>query len=1284
MPHVRRRPVRPPGRRLLAAALSATVIAAASPALADPGDSTSAGSGATPTATTAAATTPGSSTVTLVTGDRVAFTGRGADLQVTGVTPAPDRERIGFTRYRLNGHEYVLPTDAEELIGDGTVDEALFDVTGLVSLGYDDEHRDTVPVLATGTAGEHDGLGGKPLASAPTGTELTRSLPRLGVTALKVDKDRAATAWTRLTGRGTGKARSESAAAERLWLNGKVKATLDVSVPQIGATAAWKSGLTGKGVKVAVLDTGYDTGHPDLAGRVVAEKNFVAYADGVQDGNGHGTHVSSTIAGSGAASDGRLKGVAPDVELIEGKVLDDSGLGDYAEILAGMEWAVAQGADVVNMSLGGDATDGTDVLSAAVNRLSADSDSLFVVAAGNSGTAYTVGAPGAADAALTVGSVTKKSAVSSFSSRGPRVGDDAVKPEIAAPGSGIVAARAKGTLAEEAVDSSYARLSGTSMATPHVAGAVALVKQAHPDWSGEQLKAALVGAAGEVEQADVFDVGAGIVDVPAAADAPVTAEPVVLSTVQAAQPVADSEPAVRRITYTNTSDRTLRLAVGAETTGPDGSAAPAALAALDTDHIAVPAHGSATVELMLAPAAAAKAGAYSGIVTASANGQSIRTPYALTVRQTSHTLTLVGAANRPGVDNSYTNAVIQNTATGEAVRTSVAAGKTKKLVLEEGAYRVFGHVWEQRLSGTTEVASGAVHYAQQVALDGDRELTVDIADAKPVTLDIDRDDAVSSTHAGTGLVSSVGSAQDSSGTTGLIAPLNAYAHSVYAVASTGPEMPGLTFFGAGSFQQPWITARDTSSGKPIDVEITPYYFAGWYGDVTGAVVDVGNGADISGLDLAGKIVLFEPGYTAPAAQRTARYKAIKSAGAGLILLSGYISGTEPTDPVLSINATNTKRLRALLTAGPLELRVTGTRASEYHYLTFHQVEGRVPGGIRWTDRAADLAKVRTSAWAPGYPNDVKGLYGWIKHDGLIWVQQYTVLRSPFTTDLYVSADVPWTTATFHILDAEDTVVGAQYTDATEYEAGRTYSDEWLKAPFNPSLSVRGGDGEPQVARSGDDLSIQLPMFSDAAGHLSEWLPGKDTGSTVLTRDDGTLVADNDVPGRGAFKLPQNAAWYRLKVSAHRDGGPTEEGSDWPVSDSVTDEWRFRSGHVSGSRSQAAELLDIRYDLPLNGREEIEAGEPAAFHVSVARQTGSTGDAPVKEVGVEYSVDGGTTWTEAPVRADGDRWAVSLPALDQGRVALRTHAVAADGSEVTETVLRAFEVGCVEWWCGLVG
>src|SRR5262249_50823736 len=151
---------------------------------------------------------------------------------------------------------------------------------------------------------------------------------------------------------------------------GRVHATIDPWVAQIHAPEAWAAGYDGAGTTVAVLDTGYDPTHPDLAGIVTGTANFTTDAS-VVDGNGHGTHVASTIAGTGAASAGLHGGVAPGARLAIGKVLDASGTGQDSWVLAGMQWAVASGADVVNMSLGGDVGDGTDPLSRAIDELSA-------------------------------------------------------------------------------------------------------------------------------------------------------------------------------------------------------------------------------------------------------------------------------------------------------------------------------------------------------------------------------------------------------------------------------------------------------------------------------------------------------------------------------------------------------------------------------------------------------------------------------------------------------------------------------------------------------------------------------------------------------------------------------------------------------------------------------------------------------------------------------------------------------------------------------------------------
>ena len=364
--------------------------------------------------------------VTLVTGDRIVLSG--GDPARASVKQGPGRANVTFSVMRTKDHLYVVPSDVQHRVAGGKLDRRLFDVTGLIKAGYDDRSSNSIPVVVT-YAGKVQPR------SAASGATVTRQLPVVNGAAMKVDKAKAATFLTQITS-----ARS-AASVRKVWLDGKREISLDQSVPQIGAPAAWEAGYTGNGVPVAVLDTGIDKSHPDLAGQVAGAKNFTEESD--EDLVGHGTHVASTIAGTAAASSGRYKGVAPDAKLYDGKVCDQGGCPESA-ILGGMEWAANEvKAKVVNLSLSGTDTPEVDPLEEAVNRLTAQSGTLFVIGAGNDGPGEsTVGSPGSADAALTVGAVDKQDKLADFSSRGPRVGDDGIKPDVTAPGVDIVAAKA--------------------------------------------------------------------------------------------------------------------------------------------------------------------------------------------------------------------------------------------------------------------------------------------------------------------------------------------------------------------------------------------------------------------------------------------------------------------------------------------------------------------------------------------------------------------------------------------------------------------------------------------------------------------------------------------------------------------------------------------------------------------------------------------------------------------------------------------------------------------------
>lgn len=260
-------------------------------------------------------------------------------------------------------------------------------------------------------------------------------------------------------------------------------------IKRVNAPAAWPR-VTGRGIKVAVIDTGIDARHPDLAANIGGGVNVAdpKRPDDFADDQGHGTHVAGTIA---ALRDGRgVAGVAPAAKLYGVKVLDADGNGTYSEIIAGIEWAARNKMDVANMSLG--ASEGSAALRKAV--VAATRAGLVIVAAAGNDSGGPVSFPGAYPEVIAVSSSDGRDRLSEFSSVGPEV-------DFIAPGSDI----------PSTVPGGYAVNSGTSMASPHVAGLAALaVAQGARGASG--VKAALQAASSKLPELSASQQGAGLID----------------------------------------------------------------------------------------------------------------------------------------------------------------------------------------------------------------------------------------------------------------------------------------------------------------------------------------------------------------------------------------------------------------------------------------------------------------------------------------------------------------------------------------------------------------------------------------------------------------------------------------------------------------------------------------------------------------------------------------------------------------------------------------------------
>lgn len=296
----------------------------------------------------------------------------------------------------------------------------------------------------------------------------------------------------------------------------------------IGADQLHARDVDGSGVGVAMIDTGVSD-VADLEGRVVHGIDLTGDNDGV-DRFGHGTFVAGIIAGDGASSDGMYDGVAPGAHLISVKIAGEDGSSDVSQLLAALQWVVSfkdtYDIEVLNLAIGTDSTQSwtIDPLNYAVQR-AWDAGIVVVVAAGNVGPdSGTILKPADDPYVITAGASDGMSTiprdddiVPDFSSRGPTA-DGISKPDLVAPGAHLIGLRAPGSTVDQLapyarVDEHYFRGSGTSFSAAAVSGAAALLKQAHPDWTPDQVKGALLSTVADGPAEDPNVDGAGGLDV---------------------------------------------------------------------------------------------------------------------------------------------------------------------------------------------------------------------------------------------------------------------------------------------------------------------------------------------------------------------------------------------------------------------------------------------------------------------------------------------------------------------------------------------------------------------------------------------------------------------------------------------------------------------------------------------------------------------------------------------------------------------------------------------------
>ncbi|MGW1091420.1 S8 family peptidase [Streptomyces sp. NPDC002596] len=1238
----RARPARA-GRRAL---LIATSVALVSGALLPAAGSASAAPAA-PEATGHSRTPIHQYDITLVTGDVVHYTD-GLGKQDTVTVDRPDGAVGGVHVQQAGDDIYVLPDEANALIASGKLDRRLFNVSTLATMGYDDKKTGGIPLIATYPASK-----ARSLPAAPRGAEKVRQLDSIHGVALKADKDTTRSFWNDIA--RTPTARSLDNGIAKLWLDGRVEASLKDSVPQVNAPQAWAEGYDGKGTKVAVLDTGIDPTHPDVKDRILESKSFVPGQE-VLDKNGHGTHVASTIAGSGAASDGVNKGVAPGADLIIGKVLGNEGSGEDSGIIAAMEWAKAEGADVVSMSLGSSIPDdGTDPMSQAVDTLSADDGPLFVIAAGNAYGAGTIGSPGSADKALTVAAVDKQDGRAGFSSMGPLTRSYGLKPDLSAPGVNINAAASQ---AVPGISGMYQQMSGTSMATPHVAGAAAILKQRHPDWSGQRIKDALMSSSKRLPDYTPYEQGTGRLDVKAAIDTTIEATGSV-AVASYDWPHSASDPvAERKITYRNTGteDVTLKLATDTDS----------AAYTLSTSEVTVPAGSTAEAVLSLDPAKVPSNTTFSGqVIAKDAAGTTVaHTGFALNKEQELYDLTLKlrDRAGEP-MDGYVVLGLL-----GDQNLNVVAVSGDTTLRLPPGNYTA----WTAADIAGDRADSKAIAFlaAPETILDKPTTITLDASEAHKVSVKTPKETETRQLR------------YDMART----APNGIVQRDAYQIPLTYDQLwAGPTkkvTQGSFSFLTRWRQGEKlidlTADGRDVPVAVQGGSPVAEDSSQNLTGVFAGNGAesDYQGLDVKGKAVVVRRSDAVSAAERltnalAAGAKALfvvnDAPGVAMEWYTEY--GTTTTIPVASVQQLAGESLIKAATRGE-KLTMTQRRFARYLYDLVDRHNGTVPDrSLAFAPTTSQLAKVENTFY--GHKAVLGGGYRYDIPDYGFGIGFTEYEKFPGTRDEWVT---PLPGASFwyedhSVFNATETGFAHEMRSGdTDYTAGRTYPAEW----FAPISRPRLGTGYWGPFRSVyNDIQFNFTPWTDSGAGHSGAMPEDeyDTTTTAFYQGD-TLI--KKVAGRAGFawdvspeKLP-----YRFVLDSTRDGDV------WKTSTRTHTEWNFVSGQMDQNGPWQADLpllqLDYKVDTDLAG--DVEAGKLTEVGLSSGTQEWLDGAVKAKKASLSVSYDDGRTWSATELRRTSEgNWTATFktPKKAGGFVSLKAHAEDGIGLGIDQEIIRAF-------------
>jgi hypothetical protein len=802
-----------------------------------------------------------------------------------------------------------------------------------------------------------------------------------------------------------------------------------------------------------------------------------------------------------------------------------------------------------------------------------------------------------------------------------------------------------------------------------VAGAAAILLQQHPDWHANEVRAALASTAAYNASVDAYSQGGGRIDVDRA-----TRQRVFVSagTVDAGYVAANAknQRSTRTLTYRNTADAPVRLALEAQATTQAGDPAPAATLTVSPATVTVPPGGSATAEVRV-ELSGRPAGAYNGRVTATgSDGSALGTTVGF-VKQGNEVQATFRAIDRNGHHNEAFLVLRSPRVPDAFLPIAVPPGGSATVQLPQDDYSLLGYIRTPYGSTDANAELTVVADPELTVTQPNPTITYDARRAQPFDVRVPRDVDVN------GLT--VGLQTERPGLDQPIQDALLFARGPSYGSVPKVPMSVLPFDrprrGHGELDSYWSLVSPRARASVVSPKHRDVAVALMDGsarlDASAELplVDLGDGtaADFDGVSLTGKLALVRQNTAIPIDDQAA---AAASAGATALFVSGaqpgpYFDSVLSSDiPVLAISRADGDLLRSLFGPGHRGVRIhlSGHSSSSYLYDLAFREHDRV-GNTVYRPHGHDLAQVRTTYYAddsrtqqrfwqnrtPAF-DTICGYCSTSAREGEDW-------HGAVTRTEYVTAGVPWRESLL-----QD---GWLQWDAVRTYRGGVTQASWAKGPIVPGVPIRYG---AVSTRAGDQLQLRLAGFTDAepthaAAEPYWWFQG----TTTLSRNGESLgecrtfyMLNCDVT------VPADLATYTLAVN-----DPAPIFSDAAQSSKTT--WTF---HSQPGESRLP-LVDLDYDLPVSTTNTIRAGTWTSLHLGVIRQPGSTGgrlDAP----SVQVSYDDGATWRATEVRSAGAgqyRVSYRLPprSATNGFVALRVSAADAGRNSIVQEISRAYRL-----------